>query len=337
MTRPRAIRIPAVAALLSAALSLAGALPAAAGEKPYVQDKLPRGWHFFLHPKRDNAADQWEHVQSLAQAGKLKKAARQAKALRIWWPLSPEAPAAQMFYAREMDRRGKLEDAFDAYQLLLSDYGAQCDFDAVLADQLRLANAILVQRRCAFWGLPGFESPERAIPYYDQIAEIAPEWSGAAEALFRKGQANEREHNWEAAVEAYFQTMNRFPESEFAADAAVAQARCQVAVADETPNDARAREIAIAACDLVRTRYPNAPRVGDAIRDRDRLVERRRDAAWKLALYYDKTLKNPEAARIHYREFAALYPDAPECPVALARLAALGGDDTPPSEPKDSP
>jgi len=332
----RLFPIRALAAVAFLAAALASPRPLLASEKPYVEDKPPRGWHLFLRPARGNAADQWEHVQSLAQAGKLRKAARQAKALRIWWPLAPEAPAAQMFYAREMDRRGKFEDAFDAYQLLLADYGAQCDFDAVLKEQLRLANAILVQRRCAFLGLPGFESPERAIPYYDQIAATAPEWSGTAEALFRKGLANERNHAWEDAIEAYFQAMNRFPESEFASDAAVAQARCQVAIADETPNDARSREIAIAACDLVRTRYPNAPRVGDAIRDRDRLLDRRRAAAWNLALYYDRILKDPEASRIHYREFAALYPDAPECADALARLAELG-DPAPTDPTKDSP
>jgi tetratricopeptide (TPR) repeat protein len=312
-----------VAAAGVAAMSWGGA--AVAAEKPYVEDKPPRGFHLFLRPKMKGPEAQWEYVQGLAQAGKAKKAARQAKALRLFWPRSAQAAEAQMFYARAMDARGDLEEAFDAYQLMLDEYGAQCDFGAVLEDQLRLANGILVRRRCAFLGMPGFETPEAAIPYYDQIAATAPEWEGTAEALFRTGQANEKEEKWEAAIEAYFKTLNRFPRSEFASDAAVAQARCHVAIAEETPNDERARDLAIAACDLVLTRWPNAPRAGDAERDKARLLVRKRKAAWQLAEYYDKILKNAEAARIHYREFAALYPDAPERQKAEARLAALGG------------
>lgn len=312
---------------LAAVLAMAWGGVAVAAQKPYVEDKPPTGFHLFLRPKMKTPSAQWDHVLRLAQAGKEGKAARQAHALQVFWPLAPEAAEAQMFYARAMDGKGAYETAFDAYQLLLSDYGAQCDFEEVLSTQLRLANAILVQRHCAFLGLPGFETPARAVPYYEQIAETAPEWEGSAEALFRAGQANEKEEKWEDAIEAYFRAMNRFPKSAFAADAAVAQARCHVAIADETPNDGRARDLAIAACDLVLTRWPNAPRAGDAARDKARLLVRKRQAAWQLAEYYDKILKNAEAARIHYREFAALYPDAPESAKARARLAALGGGD----------
>ena len=57
------------------------------------------------------------------------------------------------------------------------------------------------------------------------------------------------------------------------------------------------------------------------------LLAKRRAAAWTQAEYYDRILKNAEAARIRYREFVALYPDAPERKIAEARLAALGGGD----------
>ena len=313
----------AALACVFAAFAGPGVSAAAAAEQPYVDDEPPYEWHLFLRPKKDDPASQWAWVQELEGLGKHRKAARQAHALREWWPLAPEAAPALLFYARSLETRGDLEGALEAYQLLLDEYATSCDFDAILATRLKLANELMIQRHCAFWGLPGFEAPARAIPYFQSIVDTAPEWQGAAEALFRIGQAHERENQWEEAIEAYFLAMNRFPESSFAADAAVAQARCHVAVADETPNDARARDLAIAACDLVLARYPSTPRRVAVEEDKLRLLERRREADWQLALYYDKTLKNPEAARIHYRQFVALHPDAPETPRAAARLAEL--------------
>ena len=308
---------------VAAALWGTSAGVSAGAEKPWVEDRAPRAWHLFLRPKMKDAVSQWAYVQDLQRAGKARKAARQARVLREWWPLSAEAPEAQMFYARWLDGRNDREDAFDAYQVLLEEYGAQCDFGAVLETQLRLANGILAQRRCAWWGMKGFETPERAVPYYERIAEVAPEWPGTAEALFRKGQAQEKDDHWEEAIEAYFQTMNRFPESEYAADAAVGQARCHVSLADERPHDAQARELAVAACDLVLARWPNSPRRAWVEKSKERLLGRRKAAAWALAQYYDEILKNAEAAKIQYRTFAALYPDAPEAARAEARLAEL--------------
>lgn len=306
------------------AAALWGAVPGASGaDKAWVEDRPPREWHLFLRPKMKDPSGQWAHVLSLQGAGKERKAARQARALRAWWPRSAEAAEAQMLVARWLDGKGDWEGAFDAYEVLLEDYGTQCDFGAVLDTQLRLANAIAVQRHCAWLGLKGFEAPERAVPYYERIAAVAPEWEGTAEALFRKGQAQEKDDQWEEAIESYFQTMNRFPKSEFAADAGVGQARCHVALADERPHDARARELAVAACDLTLARWPNSPRRAWLEKAKGRLLERRKEAAWELAVYYDEILKNAEAAKIQYREFAALYPDAPERARAEARLAEL--------------
>lgn len=312
-----------LAGIAAAAALWAGTAASQGAEKPWVEDKPPREWHLFLRPKMKDAGAQWAYVQELQRAGKGRKAARQARALRAWWPRSAEAPEAQMLVARWRDGKGDWEGAFEAYQVLLEEYGTQCDFGAVLETQLRLANAILSERRCAWLGMKGFESPERAVPYYEQIAAVAPEWEGTAEALFRKGQAQEKDGKQEEAIESYFQTMNRFPESPFAADAAVGQARCHVTLADERPSDARARDLAVASCDLVLARWPNSPRRAWVEREKAKLLERRKAAAWQLALYYDEILKNAEAAKIHYREFAALYPEAPEAARAAARLAEL--------------
>ena len=307
-------------------LALAFLLPAApspAASSPYVESSPPVGFHLFCRPARPTPAAQWAYVQNLAREGRASRAASQARALRLFWPSSPEAPLAQLFYARSLDDRGKTAEAFEAYQLLLSDYGSSCDFDAILAAQLRLANALFDARHAKFLFFPGFLAPEKAIPLYQQIIDVAPEAPQAPEAAYRIGLAREKAFEYEKAIDAFFSAVTRFPSSPFASDAATGLVRCRVLLADDTPQDARARDAAIAACDFFLSRFPASPSASSVAADRARLVDRRVQASYDLALYYDRTLRDPVAAAIRYREFLALYPNAPLAAAARERLSQL--------------
>jgi len=117
--------------------------------------------------------------------------------------------------------------------------------------------------------------------------------------------------------------MTRFPASPFAVDAATGLVRCRVLLADDTPQDARARDSAIAACDFFLTRFPAATNAAAVAADRARLFDRRVQASYDLALYYDRQLRDPVAASIRYREFLALYPKSPLAAAARKRLDQL--------------
>ena len=117
--------------------------------------------------------------------------------------------------------------------------------------------------------------------------------------------------------------MNRYPDSLFAAQAAHAQARCHVELADDAPNDARALAEAIAACTLVLQRQPDSAHAGEIEASLARLRERQAAIAFARARYYDRILRQPTAAIIEYRIFTALYPDAPQANEARRRIAEL--------------
>lgn len=302
---------------------LAFAVSAPAASAPYSENSPPVGFHPFCRPSRPTPAAQWAHVQNLARAGRTSRAASQARALRLFWPHSPEAPLAQLFYARALDNRNKFADAFEAYQLLLTDYGTACDFDAVLACQLRLAKAVFDARHAKFLFFPGFLAPEKSIPLFQQIIDVAPEGPGAPEAAYRIGLAHEQAYEFEKAIDAFFSAMTRFPGSPFAVEAATGLVRCRVYLADDTPQDARARDSAIAACDFFLARFPAASNAESVAADRARLFDRRIQASYDLALYYDRQLRDPVAAAIRYREFLALYPNSPLAVPARERLDQL--------------
>ena len=300
------------------------AVPAdAAAAKPYVETMPRRGFHLFVRPREKTPAAQWEYVQRLDRLGKARAASRQALALRIFWSNSPEAPAAQLFHARLLERRGRLQAAFDAYQYLAEHYVGRFEFNETVARQMQIAKTIMETRKAKFLFLPGFAAPERAIPLFEKIVAGAPEWPGSAEAYYLAGVAHQRIYEYDQAIDAFFTALNRFPDSEFAVRSAYAQAQCHVRISEDAPNDDRALETARAACTLFLQRYPDSERRASIEADMARLRTRQADNAYARARYYDRILHKPESALIEYRSFAALYPQAAQTPEVRRRIEQL--------------
>jgi outer membrane protein assembly factor BamD len=302
-----------------------GTVPADANSpaKPYVETTPKRGFHLFVRPKQKAPEAQWKFVQDLDRFGKTSAASKQALALRIWWPHSPEAPQAQMLYAHLQERRGKLQEAFDAYQFLMEHYVGHFEFNEVIDRQMRIAKTLMDTKKGKFLFMPGFAAPERAVPLFEKIVASAPEGRYAPEAYYLTGVANEKTFEYDKAIEAYFTALNRFPTGEYAEKSAFAQARCHIQVSDDSPNDSRALDTARAACALFLQRYPDSGHRASIEADRARLLDRQIENAYALAHYYDAILRRPSAALIEYKTFVALYPDAAQTPAARLRIEQL--------------
>ncbi|MDD2241063.1 MAG: hypothetical protein PHI93_10475 [Kiritimatiellae bacterium] len=331
---------PSVGGRILRLLCLSGVLAATtlADSKPYVESVPVRGFHLFTRPRKKDPTAQWDYVQSLDRAHQARAAARQAYALRLFWPYADEAPQAQQFYARSLDRRNRSQQAFDAYQHLVETYPGRFDFNEVLTRQMYLAKAVMKHRKGKFLFLPGFTAPERAIPLFEKIVQNAPEGAVAAEAYYLIGQAHERIYEYPQAIDAYFTTLNRFPTSPFAEPAAYGQASCQIRIAEDSPQDNRAVETAIAACDFYLQRYLDQPRADDIRAARQVLLHRQARNAFARAHYYDHILKQPAAALIEYRAFLADHANAEQAADARQRIQILSrqlDSDAPPPPPQE--
>lgn len=302
---------------------LAAAPDAAAIARPYVETTPARGFHLFIRPKKKTPDAQWSQVQALEREGKTRAAANQALALRLWWPHSPEAPQAQMLQARLLELRNHPEEAFDAYQHLMEHYTGQFDFNEVVDRQMQIAKILMERKKGRFLFLPGFSAPERAIPFFEKIVASAPEGRHAAEASYLIGVANERVYEYDKAIEAFFTTLNRFPDSEFAEKSAYSQAQCHIKISNDAPNDNRALDTARAACLLFLQRFPDSALRASVEADIARLRDQQVRNAYALARYYDRILRKPAAALIEYQSFVALYPDAEQAAEARLRIAQL--------------
>lgn len=292
---------------------------------PYEESAEDRHFQLFNRPAMKTPGEQWEYVNSLRKAGKTRAAAKQALALRLFWPVSPEAPQAQWLYARLLDERGHPAESFDAFQYMVDHYTGQFEFGELIAVQHRLAHQVMESRVGHFLFIPGFKAPEKAIPLYEKIAENAPEDPRTAEALVNIGKAYEFNYEYAKAVEAYFRAMNRFPGTPAAAEAAFRQAVCHVAIADDEPNDQRALATAVAACRLCLDGLGEADADSRAEMERDikRLTGRQARFDYDLGVYYEDILKRPAAAAIAWRTFLQRHPSDFRAEEARRRLAAL--------------
>lgn len=294
------------------------------GTSPVYEETEPDpGFHLFNRPEKKDAASQWAYVLDLQRAGKTRAAAKQALALRLFWPYAPEAPQAQLLYARLLEERGHLEESFDAFQYMVDHYTGRFEFNELIATQRRLAQQVMVARHGRFLLLPGFSAPERAIPLFEKIVENAPEDPETAGDYVFIGRAHEDNFDYAEAIEAYFKAMNRFPDSPHALEAAYRQALCHVRLSDDEPNDQRALATARAACVLFLQRHPTSEHREEMQERIARLSARQAQNDFDLAVYYDRQLKRPTAALIAYRTFLERHPGDAHADEARTRIQQL--------------
>ena len=80
----------------------------------YEETEARSHWYnFFIRPAKETPKDQLAYAESLRTNGWLRSAGKEFRLLTVFWPEAPEAPQAQLNYARILDARQKWEEAFD--------------------------------------------------------------------------------------------------------------------------------------------------------------------------------------------------------------------------------
>jgi outer membrane protein assembly factor BamD (BamD/ComL family) len=137
------------------------------------------------------------------------------------------------------------------------------------------------------------------------------------------GLAYELSQQYELAVVAYLTVQNIYSSSPFAEQAAFGRATCWFKMSKESPNDEEALEHAWAAVSLFMATYPQSSFVENARGYKDELLQRRVNASYTKALYYDRIAHKPESALMSYQTFVKLFPTSEWTRVAQTRIDEL--------------
>lgn len=308
--------------LLLCTVIVGSGVPFGYAARPYVEKQRPHGIHPFCRPAKQNPAAQLAYAEELQRKGRIAAAMRQYRALTLRWPDSPETARALLAHARLLEKTGHPEAAFDEYEDLLENHAGTIPYEDILERQLAIARRLMETRKGRiFFG--GFEAPERAIPLFEKILNHGPQWARAPEVQYLIGLAYEKSRQYELAVDAYAAVMLHFPESPFAEKASFSRCRCLYRLARGAPNDDDMADAAWAALTLFLDTYPQSQYAAAARSYRKTLYRRRARAAYNIALFYDRIARRPAAALIAYRRFVRQFLDSGWTPLAKSRIQEL--------------
>jgi tetratricopeptide (TPR) repeat protein len=284
------------------------------------QRKSPSLFH---NPRQESAAAQLAYAQKLVERGHERRARGAFNDLVHAWHDSPEAVVAQGELARLLLKAGKHQKAFDEYQYLIRYFAGQFPYEAVLERQFQIANAVRTERHMTLWVLPGMLDPSRALPLYEQIVENGPTWQRAAEALYYAGVIQERDKDYDLAVISYEGLLMRYPDSDFAADAAFRRASCLYQLASRSPRDELRSREALSACLAFARTYPTDPNAEEVKTMAGEMQQRLADMYYNRAIFYDRIAKRPRSAIIAYSDFIGKFPTSDRRKTADERIANL--------------
>lgn len=312
-------------AIGTVAILLLSACPEARSE-PYTEEDHGRaGFQLFLRPKHATPHDQFTHAESLLEADRLKQADRAYRALTKSWPSSLEAVTSQLRHVEILRRKGKLEKAFEASQMLVDKYTGRFDYQMVLQEQFEIALAIMEARRGKVLFYKGFKTPERAIKCMKTVVKNGPRWKHAPEAQFLIGHIYEQNKKYDLAITAYLECMLRYPQSAYTEESAFARARCLVALSNRNPYDQEVAQEAWHALTGFSSTYPASSDQTKTAKELSHTIHSRlAKSAYDIAVFYDQKARKSQAALIAYRLFVTRYPTSPWTEKAQKRIKILG-------------
>ena len=273
--------------------------------------------------RKSTPEEQWDYASRTRDAGNLKKAERRMLYLYRRWPNSKEAPWATRARADMLFERRQWEESFEVYQYLIDNYSSRMeDYDSVLGRQFEIAVRIMKRHRMK-WLMGGFEMPEYAIEYFEQVIQNGPQWPGAPEAQFMIGQCSQSAGDYELAITAYAVLGYRYPDSQFAEEAAWQQILCLNNLRDEYPSSPELLERTLTASTVFLSNYPKSANANLMKQMRNDLYEVMAGRIFDEAVFYERVPKQYEAAVLCYKRMIEEYPKSKLVDEALKQIAEI--------------
>lgn len=276
------------------------------------------------------AAGQGE-AQSYYDAGKAAQAAgKNSKALKLYkkvtkdYPLTVVAADAQYRQASMLDQKGKLLDAFNAYDGLLDKYPNSPHYSVAIKRQIDLANAAAggSLRTPTFIGLKARLDPKKTVGMLGKVRDHAPRSPSAVKAQFTIGEVWVNDGKIDSAIPAFQKVVTDYSESPLAPEAQYRIGELLIKEAEEGNQDQANLDRARRAFDDLILRYPGTKRSRDAKRELSKIASGNIERTFNVAEFYRKKGNNASAA-YYYSEVVRNSKPGPLHKKAKAWVAQL--------------
>ena len=283
--------------------------------------KEPKWFAFINGPEKASPADQLEYCRKLIAEDSCASACKELDALVRQWPVSPEAPVAQLLLADVLSERlGEHEDAFAEYRYLLDFYSLNCDYSAVAEKAYRLANILREEGKSIVWFR--FDNTVDVRRAYESLVLRAPGAPFIPDAMLIIGQLREDEGKYTEAVKVYENLRNLHPEVPQAQVSLRREADARMVILREREyNRSRCMDTAaFLGAALVKCGGDDIAHIRSLHGEVLAMLE---DEAYKAARFYDSRMRTVRSAINAYERFLAEYPEGKHAAEVRERLAAL--------------
>jgi len=271
-----------------------------------------------------DALDLMNRARTAEEEGSTRSALRNYRKVTEDYTNSVYAPEAYYRIAKIRLGRKQYYKAFEAYQAMLVRYPNYERFNEVIAEQYRIATALMDGARNRILGIiPGFRNRDRAVMYFEQIVANAPYSDYAPLALMNVARAHQRMNNTAEAIDALDRMINNYPQSLLAPDAYLNLARTHASLVDGPYYDQTSTREAITYFEDFMILFPGDSGLPNAESGLDQMKTVLAESRIKMADFYFDKRSNYKAARVFYNEAITIYPDSPVAERARARLAEV--------------
>ena len=311
-------RVIVVGVLLVALLAV-GSGPAEAGWvwTPYT------GWIGPAGAVKDTPEEQLAYAVSFFEQRDVEKATIELKKLLKHYKDSPQAPEAQYYLGRCEEEQRDYYAAFVAYRKTIQVYPSTMRFEEILDRMYQIGNHFLAGRkRKVFGAVALLPARDKAIEIFQAIVEDGPFSEHGELAQYKLGIAYLALGEYEQAVSAFDQLIDRYPSSPLIDDARFQMAQASLKGTFKAGYDQHPTQQAVEQLNTFVEEYPASDLSPEAVARIQTLRERQAEHEFQVAQFYERR-RHWASAVVYYQEIVSRYADTAWAPKASARLEAL--------------
>lgn len=273
---------------------------------------------------RNRAKDQLQVAKEAFERRDYRTAQKAARRVEKVWPLSDYAGEAVYYVGRCYEARGIDQQAFKQYQKVLTRYPKAANYDEILKRQFDIATRFLGGQRFKLFGyIPFFPSMDKTAKYFEDIVRNGPYYETGPKAQLNVGAAREKKKDFEKAVLAYRQAVDRYHDwPDVASDALYKQGLAYNKQAKRAEYDQSVASQAIASFQDFRELYPKDKRVPETETLIRSLKLEQARGAYETARFYEKS-RRWQGAVVYYNEVLIHDKESPYAAEARERIARL--------------
>lgn len=278
----------------------------------------------WVNPKyavKPTPAEQLKSAVELYEEDKLKEARREFKKLLDSYSKSSQAAEAQYYLGMIEEEKGRLYQAYLAYQKVIDKYPFSSRIDEIIEKEFRIAVSFLEggKRKTMGLNLP-LENP--AIEILSKVIDNSTYGPWAAEAQYKLGLILKNEGRFPQAQEEFNKLIKNYPQSEWVTASKFQIASCRASISAGPQYDQEATHEAKKQFEEFIYAYPEAALSRQAEKNIRELREREAQGYYDSAVFYEKQ-KAYNAARIYYNMVIKDYPQSSCAAEALLRVQEM--------------